>query len=254
MLAGMKRLAIAIVLLWIGLVLAPQQAAAQYLARPLTLPQGKGRIDVGPPDYGYMDHGSLNNGRGLRLTIPPAGDTIVTLGAGAAYGITSQLEVGGLLVPLELQPDSDLGDLEAYLRYAFARNLAIQGTLRIPTETDLGIGVGMPIYFDLGGGSRMETGFEVEMIFFDDAVVHLDFPMAFQFALGRNAFAGPRTGLWVPDLEDVAINLGGQIGVSVSSAVDLSASMNFPLFLWTGPGDAINVDWLEVILAASFYL
>ena len=164
--------------------------------------------------------------------------------------------MGGLVLPVRLAPDGDLGDLEAYLRYAFAAggDVAVQATLQIPTQTEVGLGIGLPIFVPLGGAGRMETGVELELIFYNDARVNLDFPAAFQFALGNNAFAGPRTGVVVVDLEEVAINLGGQIGVTVSPMVDLSGSFNFPLFLWTGPGDAINVDLVEVVLGANFYL
>jgi hypothetical protein len=248
--------ALAIILGLSSITFGAQAQGAGYLGRPLTLPAGHGRIDLGPPDWGYMEHGALNNGRGLRLVVPPFGDTQVFLGAGGGYGITDQLEVGGLVLPLQLADDTDLGDLEAYLRYAFAPggNLAVQGTLRIPTATELGLGIGIPIFVSLGGESRLETGFELELIFYDDTLVNLDVPAAFQFALGSDAYIGPRTGLVVVDLEEVAINLGGQIGVTINSMVELSGGVNFPRFLWTGPGDAVNVDWVEVVLAATFHL
>jgi hypothetical protein len=58
-----------------------------YLERPLTLPHGQGRIGMGPPDYGYMAHGVLNNGRGLTLSAPSEADTSVRFGAGDAINI-----------------------------------------------------------------------------------------------------------------------------------------------------------------------
>ena len=90
----MRTLAILAVLASAAIAPTAGAQGAGYLGRPLTLQQGRGRIDVGPPDYGYMAHGSINNGRGLTLVVPPAGDTVVGIGAGGAYGITSQLEGG----------------------------------------------------------------------------------------------------------------------------------------------------------------
>jgi hypothetical protein len=230
--------------------------AGGYSTRPLTLPEGRLRIDLAPPDYGYMDHGELNNGRGLRIFIPDEGDVGVALGIGGAYGIMDELEAGGLLFPFVLAPDFDFGDMELYCRYAFLRGasqLAVQPVLRIPTAGDFALGIGMPAQFELGGSTRLDTGVELEMVFADDARINLDVPLAINVNIARTGFIGGRTGLVFYEFDEMAINLGMQGGAAVHRSVDLTASVNFPVFLWTGRGDAVNPDF-EIIAGANIFL
>lgn len=235
-----------------------------YSMRPLTLPQGRLRIDLAPPDYGYMDHGEINGGRGLRVFIrddndPERGDEFVGLGVGGAYGIMDELEAGGLIFPFIFHPDFDFGDMELYCRYAFLRGaskLGVQGVLRIPTGSrNFALGVGMPAQFELGGSTRLDTGVELELVFVrnDNDHVNLDLPLAINVNIGRTGFIGGRTGLFFDGFDEMAINLGMQGGASVHRTVDLTASFNFPRFLWTGPGYAVNPD-VEIIAGANIYI
>ena len=228
-----------------------------YLARPFNLSQGRLRIDLAPPDYGYMDHGDLNNGRGLRVLVPEHGDAFVGLGVGAGYGVNDNVEAGGLIFPFVIAPDFDFGDMELYCRYAFVQSrtrLGVQTVIRIPTASDFALSVGFPAQFLLGDSTRIDTGAELELIFEDDARVNLDIPLAVNVDIGGSAFLGARTGLYVYDLDELAINLGVQGGGSVDPMVDLTASLNFPRFLWTGPGDAFNVDIVEIVAGATIFL
>jgi hypothetical protein len=228
-----------------------------YSARPLTLPEGRLRIDAAPPDYGYMDHGEINGGRGLRVFIPKDGDAGVRLGLGGAYGIMDELEAGGLIFPFIFAPDFDFGDMELYCRYAFlkgASQLGVQAVLRIPTGSrDFALGVGVPAQFELGGSARLDTGVELELVFGHNDHVNLDLPLAVNFDIGRTGFIGARTGLVFVDLRDMAINLGLQGGASVDPAVDLTASFNFPYFITTGGDDAFHPDF-EIIAGANIYV
>ena len=245
-------------LCWFSLLLtgfvAPVGAKAQsYLSRPVSLGHGVLRIDAGPSDYGYMDHGELNGSRGFRAVDRP-GDAQLRLGLGAAYGVTSAFEVGGLLLPLQLSPDGDVGDLEFYGRFALSSVLALQATLQLPTQTDLGVGVGVPVKLPFGGGHRLETGIELEFIFADDPVANLDVPVAFSFSLTDAVFAGFRTGIFFAAMEEIAINLGIQAGVTIVGDLDLTGSLNFPRFLWTGPGDEVSFRGYQLIAGINAYL
>ena len=227
-----------------------------YSKRPLVLPERVPRIDLAPPDYGYMDHGELNNGRGLRVFIPDEGDAWVGLGVGGAYGITDEFEAGGLIFPFSLVPDFDFGDMELYCRYAFHRGrsqLAVQPVLRIPTASDFALGVGMPAQFAFAGSVRLDTGVELEMIFAADARINLDLPLAITLDAGPTVFIGGRTGLFFGNFEEMFVNLGMQGGAAVHRLVDLTASINFPSFLTTAGDDPVRSDF-EIIMGANFFL
>lgn len=256
-----------VVLALLGLVAACQinegvARAQTYLTRPISLHAGQLRIDVGPSDYGYMDHGGINgsyipggvdNGaRGGRFVDRP-GDTAISLGLGMAYGVTDRLEVGGLVIPLQLSPRGDMGDVELYGRFGMTRGLALQATLQLPTHTELGVGLGIPFKVALGA-HRLEMGVELEFIFEERESAHLDVPFALQFALSKNVFAGFRSGIYFERLEDIAVNLGVQGGVTIANAVDLTASFNIPKFLWTGPGDSVRLDGYQLILGLNIYV
>lgn len=244
-----------LVLAWFALLLLPSIACAQsYLSRPVTLAGGALRLDAAPSDYGYMDHGFLNSSRGFRAVDAPGNEAALRLGLGAAYGVTNDFEFGGLFLPLQFSPDSDIGDLELYGRFGLSSVLALQMTLQIPTQTDLGVGLGVPVKLPFGGGHRLETGIEIEFMFYDDPVANLDVPVAFNFALGSIVFAGFRTGLFFEAMEEIAINLGVQAGVTIARDLDLTASMNFPRFLWTGPGDEVSLRDYQLIAGLNVYL
>jgi hypothetical protein len=241
-----------------------------YSSRTLTLPRRYLRIDLNPSDYGYMDHVSLtpftsgpnfanflNNDRGFRIGVVDADDVYLSLGTGMGYGILDELEVGGLLFPFLLHPNFDFGDMELYGRYAFLKGdaqLGVQLTIQIPTHTDFGIGFGLPAQFTIGSSARIDTGLELELIFTDDESVNLDIPFALSFDVGRSGFLGLRSGIILPDMDEAAINLGAQGGLNIDGTVDLSASFNWPYFIWTGREDKVNPDTFEIVLGASIFI
>lgn len=232
-------------------------SAYHYAFRPITLPKGILRIDLAPPDYGYMEHGQLNHNRGLNMLIQEGDDVNLGFGAGASYGIERNFELGALLFPFIFAPDFDFGDMELFGRYGFVQGsaqLAAQLTLRIPTQTEFGLGIGMPMVFRVTKTFLLDTGLELEIIFYDDELVNLDLPAAFNFSISPAAFIGFRTGILVVDMDEAAINLGLQGGFSIDPTVGLTASFNWPAFLWTGGGDTFNPDTFEILFGLSLYI
>jgi hypothetical protein len=240
-------------------IAGPAWAQENFASRPITLPKGLLRLDLAPPDYGYMEHGELNRDRGLQLRVDEGNDPNLGLGLGASYGITSDFEVGGLLFPFIFAPDFDFGDMELFGRYGFVRGnvqLAGQLTLRIPTQRKFGLGFGLPMLFRISNSFLIDSGIELEIIFphHGDEYLNLDLPLAFNFDIGRSAFLGFRTGVLVVHMDDAAINLGLQGGLRADRSVHLTASFNWPRFIWTGPGDAVNPDTFEVIFGISIFV
>jgi hypothetical protein len=224
-----------------------------YSGRSLTLGQGTFRIDAGPPDYGYFHPGNpqlLNENRGVRVLSTEGGETS-WLAAGLAYGATDDIEVGGLLVPLVLGPDTRVDDLEFYGRFRFLREqfeMGAQVTMQIPANTAFGLGVGLPMLAHASQRMRIDTGVELEILFWeDDAGVSLDGPLAFTWDVGRLGFLGFRTGLYVGDMDWLAIPAGIHGGVVVAEGhLDIAGWFMWPALLGTGRDDPFDLRTFQV--------
>lgn len=229
----------------------------EYSQRSLTLGKGTFRIDGGPVDFGYFHPSSpqwLNENRGVRIQKyeqPPGvydnADPNVWLGAGLAYGITDDIELGGLVLPLQVADELDFDDMEAYGRFRFLRRrfeMGAQVTLQIPVETDFALGLGLPMLAHVGRKARIDTGFELEMIFGEEAddgdVFSLDVPFAMTWDIGQRGFLGFRTGLYVWNMEDVVIPAGMHGGVVVANGkLDIAPWFMWPVFMATGREDEL---------------
>jgi hypothetical protein len=273
----LKRLGLALTLTLLAAPAWAQGPGAEGLPqamseRGLVLAPGVLRGDFAPRDFGLLFGGigglsltqDIPGFRVGRVAVGGGGNfdtdiTRLTLGAGAALGVMEDLEVGAMLLPVYLAPDGDFGDIEAYGRYRFLKGdveVGAQVTVAFPTSTHFGLGFGAPVLFHLGR-MRIDTGLELELIFTDPTVVDIDIPAAFTFDLGDGLFAGARTGLYVPDFDDVAIPLWGFVGYTLISGnapfIDLVATFGWPRFIWTGVGDSVEIDTFDMVLGARFF-
>lgn len=230
-----------------------------YAGRSLTLDRGTVRIDAGPPDFGYFHPGGphwINETRGLRVRIDTDADQEwVWLGIGAAYGITRELEVGANF-PVRISPDGDIDDIEAYGRYRFVEGtfeLGGQLTVQLPTETEFGLGVGLPMLVHATRDFRIDTGFEFEILFWEpDTVVNLDAPLALTWNLGRRGLLGMRTGLFLPNLDELYVPAGVHGGgVLADGHLDLVGWFLWPGFFRTDYDDSIDLKRFELGLGIN---
>jgi hypothetical protein len=214
---------------------------------------GTVRIDGGPPDFGYFHPGSpqwINENRGLRFRVDRDAEQNWTwMGLGLAVGATDQIEFGGLLLPLRLQPDTEFDDLELYGRFAVVDGdfeLGVQVTGQLPTETEFGLGVGLPMLAHATESLRIDTGVELEVLFFDPTVANLDVPLALTWEVGGHGFLGPRTGVYVWDFDAVMIPAGIHAGVVLADGhLDLAAWFMWPALLHDDREDALEVSTFE---------
>lgn len=223
-----------------------------YSSRNLTLGSGTVRIDGGPPDWGYFHPGGpqwINENRGLRIRHQPDTDP-VWIGGGIGVGVTDDVELGGLLLPVRVTPDSDLDDLELYARFAFLDGtfeMAGQVTVQVPTQTETGLGLGLPMLIHVGDVLRIDTGAEAEILFWEDTVVSLDLPLAFTWDLGQRGFLGLRTGAYFWDMATLTVPAGIHGGgILGSGQVDLAGWFIWPGFLATERDDALDVNTFEL--------
>lgn len=225
-----------------------------YAARPLNAQQGVVRLDFGPSDFAYMDSGELNSGRGLQLNAGPGGGNAWTAGMGISFGLLDCLELGALVAPLQVVPELDYGDAELYGRTRITKWLSAQLTFQLPSQTDFGVGIGLPMRFPIGDAMRLDTGVEAELVFADDFRGNLDVPVALDMNLGERGFAGVRTGVFLSDFADLAVSAGFQAGVLLDDMADITFSCSWPRLVWTGAGDSINGDVINITLGLTLYI
>lgn len=239
-----------------------------YVERSMTLGQGELRADFAPIDWGLLfgsigGRSGIKDIQGLRISRVETGSldtTILTLGLGAGYGVTDELEVGALLLPLVLAPDGDFGDIELYGRYRFlSGDVEVGGQLgvSIPTNTNFGLSAGLPVLFHLGA-IRIDTGVELELIFADPTnFVDIDIPVAASVSVADGFFVGVRSGLFVPDFDDIAIPLQAFAGYTLLAGraplADITATFGWPRLLWTGPGDTVDAGTFDIVLGTRFF-
>ncbi len=201
-----------------GSAAAQTRMPVSYQARPLTLPRGTLRPDVGFNLASYPGPGERHE----RFY------TYFGLGA----GVTSDFELGALVVPLELAPDFDYGDggvglppavtpwfghnrPEIYGRYRFVDEevveIGVDLRLVLPAPDPFFLIVGVPFLFHAGDIVRIDTGFHLATDFDDRTNAFLPFVLSFNPT--ERFFLGLDSGLWVrgPDVP-LGFFVGGTLG------------------------------------------
>lgn len=232
-------------------------AQGGYAERPLALNRGTLRIDMAPSDYGYMDFGEINDGRGaFKMNGNTGGGVSVYSGVGASIGVVKDLEVGALVFPIPIYPDFDFGNMEAYARYQITHGtfqLGAQATVQIPTGGRFGVGLGMPMRIAASDLVRIDTGFEFEFMA-EPAQVHLDIPLAVAFDIDDVFFIGPRTGLRFPVMHDLQMPLGMFLGGTVADAVDITGSFTFWNFINTYTDRTVDLRSWELMFGVAVFV
>jgi hypothetical protein len=230
---------------------------AGYAERPLSLTKGTLRIDLAPPDFGYMDFGELNDGRStVSVGDYPGGGPSVYTGAGVSLVVVKDLEVGALLFPIPVHPDFDFGNMEAYVRYQITHGtfqLGAQAAVQIPTGGRFGAGLGLPMRIAASDLVRLDTGFEFEFMA-DPGQVHLDIPLAIAFDIDDVFFIGPRTGARFPAFRDFQMPLGMFLGGQIADVVELSSSFTFWNFVNTYTDRTVDVRYWDLMFGVAVFL
>jgi hypothetical protein len=250
--------------------------------RPLTLPAGVLRYDVGVDVF----------------HVSGASASVVGIHLGLGYGITDDLEVGGVLLPLQAfvgpagsSGDVGFGDMSLYGQYRFVQGDVEVGArmdVLLPTHSrsddlrPVWIGVGLPVLLRLGDRVRVDTGVQLAMHLnpeFEAALGPVGFPPFRTYPLPmRSASGGPfvlnvnaneriylglRTGLAIHDLraagDSVTMPLGFHVGGTGASArgpvADVTLRFEWPFFLTRmAPEDAVTTNPWQITFAASFYM
>lgn len=111
----------------------------RILDRPTTLPRGDSRLDA----FAFA-------------SVVPDNPTSVTMVLGGGVGVTDQLEIGGQLVPVEIEPGVDFTNPSVYATYAFpiGKTAALAPTIQVvyPLTSDdpFIIDLGSTLYVNIG--------------------------------------------------------------------------------------------------------
>lgn len=264
----------------------------RYANRSLTMPRGmmRGTFDV-----------VIGRREEIQTAIDPLGPTgtISTLNLGAALTIAEDFEIGfsryrmgsyppinvfpdygfggaGLL-SMVVAPDAKFGDMPFYARFQPLNNgvsqIAIDAVFRIPTRTEFGFLMGVPMRFVVNEHYAFDTGidFSVDNNPNGPSIWSLTIPFGFVANVTDQAFLKLDSGMNFFDLSQVIrtatsglINgpfylfplglSGGYTFEAGSTMIDLFAGFRFPtLYGFNSDASEVNADTWAVTIGFNVY-
>ena len=236
-----------------------------YAARGLTMPKGMIR---GTLVFSIGDNGEINNSTEAALDIGAAISPIDNLELGLdddRVGWPQPIQGGRALLPLVLQPDTGFGDIPLYARYRFLEQakveMAVDLELNLPTDTDFGILLAVPIRIKAHEKVAIDTGVGFGITDLGgNNVLGLMVPVGVVANFTDNIFMKVQTGVTVGDLTDEANGGGPLISVPLAigagysleagpTMVDLFGMFGFPALFATRDG---NSDTFTDVWSISF--
>ena len=245
----------------------------KFAARHMTAAQGSLTVIAGPDSaqlLGGSDGGISYLSLGIDCPEPVAGveidcpDDPMNFNIGAAYGITPELEAG-LLLPLQLSPETDLTMVPVFATYAKDMgNFDIGGrlTVNVPIAEgmDFSLAAGVPVLFRFNGKMRLDTGLFLPVTFADETVIGLNVPVRFGMNFTPKVFAGLETGVRKTSLDgenDLFLPLGffgGYTMLAGGRVIDIGLSMTWDGFMALDApegADAMNTDLMRINAGAN---
>ena len=217
---------------------AYQAYPRRYVSRPLLLPPSTIRFDAAFP---------------LLSVDPPAADRLNTFSAliGVGLGLTPNLEIGGVLLPLQLTEEFDYRNPSFYGLYRLLTtevlDLGLRADVSIPAQDarepfngavtpflpwcgDLAVGIPMRLrFFD---AVLLDSGAHLGFVFTDPVGTLITVPLKVAIQVTDTVFLGPQTGIQVVNGDDAVIPaglfLGANFGSSSEPMLDLVGSFLLP--------------------------
>ncbi|MBK8171725.1 MAG: hypothetical protein IPK60_15445 [Sandaracinaceae bacterium] len=248
----------------------------QVGARPLVTPQGTLTIVASPLNPFRLDgglsftHAGTNFSGDLPITLSTP--TIVSMNAGVSYAPIDNLEVGAMVLPVQLTNGAGYNNPTLYGVYRFMQGTFEMGgglalSLPVQSGTKFGVTLALPMYYHMSATTRLETGVLFGMYFSDPMRNSLYLPIGVTTNVTDNIFLGVRTGLQFSDLSNagdtLALPLYLQGGYTVASSstggplLDLVAQFGFPTFLALGASDPVSklqTAYWQLTFGANVYL
>ncbi len=222
----MRIVALASLFLFLSIPVASANAG-RYVQRGLVVPQRTLRIDAGPrlpmTPVTPMRDGTL----GI-LQLDEDADTLLYLNLGMSFGVTPDLEVGVLALPMLLSPDTRYGDPVLHGTYRFTRGELEAGVFLgfdLPVNDDLDITGGIPLVLHVGNSARVDLAALLHVRFDDESPVDIMFPIEIAFAATQRMFLGPESGIMIANFDRVLVPLGFFVGYTLGSLGDLRGEL-----------------------------
>lgn len=185
-----------------------------------------GSLDLGgPAGLGYLEFGSQD---------------VVTAVAGAAYGITRDVEVGAFLLPLQLSPDLEYNNPRVWATLSSSSDIGA-AAIRIAGDVPFDGGpfvasLSVPLMLAFGGSAMFDFSPVVRASFGDPIGWVFEVPYRLAFNVTDEVFFGVHSGVTLPEFsgDALAMPLGGFVGYTVGNdppAVDITVSFRFPQFM-----------------------
>lgn len=189
------------------------------------------------------------------------GSTTFGFQIGGQFGITEDLQVNALLIPLNLSPSAGFGDMRLGGRFRFIKGnfqLGADLQLNIPTNTSFGIIPSLVGQLN-SGNFRLDVGAGVALVFTDPLGKELQVPVAASLNFGDAFYAQVITGIYLPNFDFLRLPLGFGAGYTIAKGgqpmLDLGATFTFDNYLLAGAGgDALNFDSFTALITGKFYL
>lgn len=174
--------------------------------------------------------------------VGPLGIESTALGLGAAYGITNDLEVGAIFVPLQLSPEVEIRDAYGWVTLQSRSDVTDVG-LRLGVfapladDSKAGLELAAPLQLHMGGSASLDIALISLISFGDETIANFEIPLRLAFNATENVFFGVRSGILLPEFESTALllQLGAFVGYTVEfqdrPATDITVSATWPSFV-----------------------
>ncbi len=230
-----------------------------FSQRPLTLSEGTLAIDA---ELSYTGFASIETPVGS-IDIDP----IIQLRAGASYGINEDLEVGAVVLPLVLSPETDYGNPALYGVYRFQKGsfqigAGLAAIIPVQDGSDFVLQAGLPMRLAINDASRIDFTPTFQFVFGDSTITNFALPIDFSVNFNRPFFLVAGLGINAPDLDfdlvtiPLSVGVGYTLGTGDTPLADIIAEFELPAFAGKdAAGDfQFSADVYQFGIAGRIYL
>jgi hypothetical protein len=230
---------------------------------------------------GTVDKLSTTTAQAIFGMIPNPKTLNVAVAIGASMGIVENIEVGAVVVPLQVLPDVAYGDpsvhgtfrfvkgafeLAGYINTTFITHTGVAPDVTLPVlnqSAGVLLQPGLVSRIHMGGHGKLDIGATVPIQL--GSAVHdigLNVPVELAFNLAEFFYLGANSGFGITNVKSPGLNsyvplgllAGFSIGSSDKPVVDIGGLFRWPQFANPGKSHAIDTTDFQVGLSAAAYI